>query len=96
MNITCLLKGHQWNGCTCVRCGEVRDEGHDVTGNTADGCTGTCRICGRMIDHDWEAVSSYTAEEDTYDSAGRPASDITETVYRCRRCGKEKTVRTGY
>ena len=91
MNIVCLVKGHEWNGCTCTRCGKVRNEQHNVPG-----CAGECRICGQMIDHDWEAVSSSVVEEATYDSAGRPASDIVETVYRCRRCGKEKTGRTGY
>ena len=96
MNLICIIKGHQWDGCTCTRCGTVRNEQHDVSGCTADGCSGTCRICGQLIDHDWEAVSSVVVEEGTYDSTGRSASDITETVYRCRRCGKEKTVRTGW
>ena len=30
MKLSCIF-GHKWNGCTCERCGEVRNEGHEYT-----------------------------------------------------------------
>ena len=29
MSLVCKLSGHKWNGCTCARCGERRNEEHD-------------------------------------------------------------------
>lgn len=39
--LTCLRKDHDWNGCTCRRCGKERDEGHvprDYNYNSCDIC----------------------------------------------------------
>jgi hypothetical protein len=51
MNIACLLH-HDWNGCTCERCGAVRDLNHDW-----NHCR--CRRCGlhRGSDHDWQGCA---------------------------------------
>ena len=47
----CLEKGHDWNGCKCAHCGEVRSEGHDWQKAVANSGTPDhwrqCRICGR-------------------------------------------------
>ncbi len=59
---------HKWDGCTCEKCGRVRDKDHDFDysctcnrcGTVADsfhlwdGCT--CRTCGTVRDerHDWD------------------------------------------
>jgi hypothetical protein len=29
MTVSCTLGLHNWNGCKCIKCGKVRDEGHD-------------------------------------------------------------------
>lgn len=56
MGLACLF-GHKWDGCRCVRCGEIRDEGHNYThfrpSNTGK-CVGTCK-CGKKqeLEHDW-------------------------------------------
>ncbi|WP_350454433.1 DUF1660 family phage protein [Slackia heliotrinireducens] len=51
---------HEWNGCTCTWCGEVRDLGHDwrqVPGT----CDYVCSICGQtsehMKSHQWEGYT---------------------------------------
>jgi hypothetical protein len=51
MNIACLLH-HHWHGCTCERCGAVRDLDHDW-----NHCR--CRRCGlgRSSDHDWQGCA---------------------------------------
>ncbi len=56
MGLACLF-GHKWDGCRCVRCGEIRDEGHNYThfrpSNTGK-CVGTCK-CGKKqeLEHEW-------------------------------------------
>jgi hypothetical protein len=48
----CLLTGHQWQGCTCLRCAKVRDEDHEAL---LEGCHLHCRYCGVVLgeQHDW-------------------------------------------
>ena len=80
MGLICKIVGHKWNGCTCIRCRETRDENHDWNGckcricwkvrdrnHDFDGCK--CRICGGISDwgHVWD-----------------PTHDGVET---CRYCG---------
>lgn len=43
MGLACTVIGHKWDGCTCRRCGAVRDEAHDW-----NSCT--CRKCGKVRD----------------------------------------------
>ena len=63
---TCRIKGHEWDGCKCRRCGEIRDAEHDWDGckcrsrwKTRDEGHGwdicVCRHCGkkRNVAHDW-------------------------------------------
>jgi hypothetical protein len=51
MGLSCRLFGHKWSGCICVKCGEVRDEGHDY-----NLCAGRCKTCGKpcAVEHDWD------------------------------------------
>ncbi len=43
----CILFGHKWDGCKCLRCGKKRDEQHDW-----DGCE--YRHCGKLR-HDFDS-----------------------------------------
>lgn len=58
MKLSCIF-GHKWNGCTCERCGEVRNEGHEYTKFTPHNkeCVGHCK-CGRsfVFQHDYQTV----------------------------------------
>ena len=44
MAIACLF-GHKWNGCTCARCGRVRNEEHDFK-PVEGSCKMKCSRCG--------------------------------------------------
>lgn len=58
MKLSCIF-GHKWKGCTCERCGEVRNEGHEYTKYTSSDkeCVGHCK-CGRsfVFQHDYQTV----------------------------------------
>jgi hypothetical protein len=47
MSLKCFF-GHQWNGCKCERCGEMRDEGHKYNA-IAGKCEKNCTICGKVL-----------------------------------------------
>lgn len=53
MNLTCLF-GHKWNGCTCEKCGEKRDEKHKMIALEGK-CMDKCSVCGeeREVKHEW-------------------------------------------
>jgi hypothetical protein len=39
---------HNWNGCKCSLCGEIRNEGHDMSFSSfTDGSFEKCSICGK-------------------------------------------------
>ncbi|MDR2180105.1 MAG: hypothetical protein LBP21_07330 [Synergistaceae bacterium] len=44
--LTCMF-GHKWNGCTCEKCGTVRDAHHRMVSVPGD-CTQQCAICGKI------------------------------------------------
>lgn len=71
MKLSCIF-GHKWNGCTCERCGEVRNEGHEYANYMPNGekCIGHCK-CGKQqaLEHDWQS---------------QPDS----CIHKCARCGK--------
>jgi len=65
MLLLCLIK-HKWNGCTCERCGAVRDKSHHWAGCVCRKCgamrdeghrydksTGKCLECGKICEHAW-------------------------------------------
>ena len=64
MGLACKISGHKWNGCTCTRCGEYRDEEHKwafaaLKSIEAKQCREKCTICGKMRDvaHDWDGCT---------------------------------------
>ncbi len=78
--MACLF-GHQWNGCTCKKCGKYRDENHDW-----NGCT--CRICGkkRAEGHDWQQSESNKCHETcSICGAGRYVAHVWKGC-TCTRC----------
>ena len=46
MNFKCLF-GHQWNGCKCERCDEIRDKGHKWI--PFGKYTEKCSLCGKVM-----------------------------------------------
>ena len=76
MGLACKITGHKWNklpdgsdGCTCTRCGERREQGHDwqffveeytekvwVDTHHVRRCAMKCSVCGRkkIAEHDWD------------------------------------------
>jgi hypothetical protein len=57
--LPCML-GHKWNGCTCERCGAVRDEHHRMVSVPGE-CTQQCAICGKP----GKIVHRYKKDPDT-------------------------------
>ena len=57
MQLSCIF-GHKWRGCTCERCGETRDTGHNF-----DSCKGKCTICGKPceVKHQWNGCKCKSA-----------------------------------
>ena len=55
MGLVCSANGHEWNGCTCVRCGKNLDRDH-VFVSVPDKCETVCSICGKTgkAQHDWD------------------------------------------
>ena len=51
----CKIGKHDWYGCKCTRCGEVRDEGHNYQ-MIDNKCEQRCSICGKIlkIPHQWK------------------------------------------
>ena len=47
--VSLYKKDHLWQGCTCTRCGEVRNAGHRFVA-PAEGGLAVCAICGMSID----------------------------------------------
>ena len=107
MGLACKIGGHKWNklpdgndGCTCTRCGERRNEGHDF--HLVEGaCRETCAICHttRSIPHEWAGCTCARCGEtrDRDHSWGKPEpSDPyfrgderkTHHTVKCIKCGK--------
>lgn len=90
---TCRIKGHDWDGCVCRRCGAKRDEAHDW-----DGCK--CRRCWKTRDegHDWDICICRRCRkkrDEAHDWNGCKCRHCGETrdeghqwvVEVCERCG---------
>lgn len=88
----CVVGKHDWLGCTCIKCGTRRDEGHDW--NTGwGGWKETCK-CGRCgatrdIHHDFSKdcrvcslCGKFLSEEDAHHDW--------QFTCRCRLCGKDR------
>ena len=69
---------HDWDGCKCKRCGEIRDKQHDW-----DGCK--CKRCGkrRYEQHNWNGCKCERCD------AKRDVEHDWDGC-RCKRCGKTR------
>ena len=86
MGLACKISGHKWDGCTCLRCGEHRDEEHKWAfmareSTDAKQCREKCTVCGKMRDaeHDWDGCTctrcgAWRNEEHKFGEFG-PADD---------------------
>lgn len=79
MPITCSLGFHDWGGCTCRKCGKVRDQDH----NWSEDCE-RCARCGaeRKGFHDWNGCLCSTCGK-----TGDEGHDWSEDCEKCARCG---------
>ena len=97
---TCRIKGHEWDGCKCRRCGETRDAEHGW-----DGCK--CRHCGEIRDegHQWVVEvceqcsgTGYAGHSLSYGDPGYGDPDYQGDPCDCRKprrtyctiCGREQ------
>ena len=97
---TCRIKGHEWDGCKCRRCGETRDAEHGW-----DGCK--CRHCGEIRDegHQWVVEvyeqcggTGYAGHSLSYGDPGYGDPDYQGDLCDCGKprrtyctvCGREK------
>jgi len=80
MNGLCLIGYHRWRGCQCLRCGEIRDEGHDWDKNCEK-----CATCGKTRSgwHAWVACKCSTCGT-TRDEG----HDWSKDCERCSWCGQ--------
>ena len=111
MGLACTVRGHKWNklpdgrdGCTCTRCGERRDEGHDwhFTFEREDWAGGSrkvirgqfnvCSVCNR-----WElARSKQELCEHDWNGCKCKLCSLTRDEghewngCKCKRCGKTR------
>lgn len=82
--------GHKWNGCTCSKCGQTRDQDHrwqPVSGK----CIEKCAICGseKEIPHKFERLETKCAEKCSVCGEERPVPHQFADG-RCIRCGIER------
>ena len=100
-SLKCIFGLHDWDGCTCSKCGKQRDEGHILDeSRVADGGFAGCVCikCGKRI-HNFEVIDEHD-EYPTCPNSGTECwgpcglCDPQEvgrhvTVKRCRTCGYE-------
>lgn len=107
MGLVCRIAGHKWrklpdgkDGCTCSRCGEIRDDGHlfqPITGK----CEERCAVCGKVktLSHQWNYCQCERCGEqrdECHDWEGckcRKCGKVREEGHdwegcKCRKCGK--------
>ena len=99
MKLSCRIAGHQWDGCKCTRCGELRDAEHHWTG-----CK--CSVCGKIRDaqHIWEGIPCHLCHGEkrsqfckslscaqSRQGAWIIASIEKNCLQKCKSCGKIKT-----
>lgn len=81
MALKCKMGVHEWNGCTCTECGEIRNENHDLKQDCMK-----CSICGKIVvtsRHDW----SKDCEICSKCGKAREDKHIWEGC-KCTQCGK--------
>ena len=84
-SIRCKIGIHDWNGCTCRRCGKQRDEAHNWYGCKCATCGKTrnefhcfnnpcvCAKCG-IVKHSYEIMEQKDTIPDCVYSAGEPCT----------------------
>ena len=100
--LKCKKNGHLWNGCKCVRCGEMRDEGHHWRGGNDKlhfcttcrksephvwvGCT--CKVCGAVEhEYDEDGFCIHCGQGKVVDRYPGKYTQLRRKYYS--RCGKE-------
>lgn len=85
----CFLR-HKWDGCTCQRCGELRDKEHTWQ-LVADKCERTCTICGKKeaVPHRLETVAGQCRERCAVCGEERGLLHVF-VEGACQRCGVAK------
>ena len=83
--MACLF-GHNWNGCKCKKCGEVRAEGHNYE-RVSGRCFEKCEYCGdiRTIPHEWDGCKC------TYCGVVRDSNHSWDS-YTCSHCGRQISI----
>ena len=51
IHMRCDKGNHEWNGCTCLLCGKVRNQGHKYHKTVRYGEPVSCAVCGKTCDH---------------------------------------------
>jgi hypothetical protein len=84
-------KEHTWDGCKCRKCRKTRDEEH-----TWDGCM--CRKCLKHRGHIWDGCNCKRCGQTLHnfvwlrDESGSSGNwDYHHAIYKCTKCGIEKT-----
>lgn len=102
MKKECFLFFHDWDGCTCRRCGKTRDKEHQWDGCVCTRCGKTrhiehvpderciCVRCG-LREHDWEYSCVCARCGVTRDKH----HDWDAEGRYCRHCGAEQVVESG-
>jgi HEAT repeat protein len=62
--------GHDWDGCVCRLCGEIRDEEHPKNWDSGDDDYCVCPKCYQTQTHEWKSESRYHVD----------------TTHTCQRC----------
>ena len=101
MSLLCLLKGHDWNYCTCKRCKKYRGSDHHY--KKINRCVKECTVCGKkVISHDWSSVTpcltvcKQCGESEIHHKVGEKvdsdydvSKDLYYDEYKCSRCGRK-------
>ena len=97
-SIRCKLGIHDWDGCTCNRCGKQRDKGHvldeeNIKQGSISGCK--CKKCGKTI-HDFQVIKEFD-DYPTCPNSGtecwgpcglcEPPPGYHYKTLECRKCG---------
>lgn len=102
-SIMCKLGIHDWDGCTCRRCGKQRDKGHvldrdNIKEGRISGCK--CKKCGKTM-HNFEVIDEHD-EYPTCPNSGTecwgpcglcdpPGTAYHVMLMKCKDCGYETT-----
>lgn len=93
----CII--HKWNGCTCTKCGKIRDINHEFVWINGIECTEVCTICNAQrssLPHEWKYVPAECIDRCIRCRGTRIHHDYQpvegQCKLRCSVCGKEKPI----